>query len=316
MSRQTLLLVEKCSHAFSFYDIATGTRESSVALPDFPHEFVVDPERRFAYVGHYGVETSGHRGDGGHAILVIDLHHRRLARTIDISPFNRPHGMRMDRAGRLYVLAEDRAVLLGFDDPARAEAPDWAVPVGGIKSHLFVVADDGSAAYCMNLLSHTVTRVTPRDATQPPLAVSPGQKPEGCWLSEDGRTLTVTCRISGTLAAIDTQTMRVVRSRPICTDPTRIYGGPDDSLLVTGYGAGKLVKVDPATLEPLAALDLPARPIALSLHPDGATAFVSLDNGTLVYVDPRAMAVRRTIPTQLEPDVSLALIDLPRLDQA
>ena len=61
-ARGTLLLVEKCSHCISWYDIESGKRVHSVALPSFPHEFVTDRADRYAWVGHYGVETSGHVG--------------------------------------------------------------------------------------------------------------------------------------------------------------------------------------------------------------------------------------------------------------
>ena len=42
MARDTLLLVEKCAHCFSWYDIESGERLHSLQLPDFPHEFVTD----------------------------------------------------------------------------------------------------------------------------------------------------------------------------------------------------------------------------------------------------------------------------------
>src|SRR5207253_9348530 len=95
-TNNTLLLVEKCSHCISWYDIESGRRVHSVALPDFPHEFVTDRDNRHAWVGHYGVETSGHAGPGGHALLQIDIAAGKLVRTIDLSPFNRIHGLQMD----------------------------------------------------------------------------------------------------------------------------------------------------------------------------------------------------------------------------
>ena len=165
MTQEILLLVEKCSHCFSYYDIGTGERLHSIALEEFPHEFVVDAAKRSAYVGHYGVETSGHLGHGGTRIFQIDIAARKLARTIDIAPFNRLHGMQMDEQGRLYALSEDRAQLVVLDRPETDTAPRRAVPTGGIKSHLFALTRDGRTAYVMNLLSHTVTKVRPHDAT-------------------------------------------------------------------------------------------------------------------------------------------------------
>ena len=60
---ETLLLVQKCAHTFSFYNLANGEAEKHIVLPNFPHEFTVDPVRRRAYVGHYGIETASHLGE-------------------------------------------------------------------------------------------------------------------------------------------------------------------------------------------------------------------------------------------------------------
>ena len=308
MTREVLLLVEKCSHCISYYDIASGNREASVALPDFPHEFVVDPQGRHAYIGHYGVETSGHLGEGGHSILQLDIAAREVVHTLDVSPYRRVHGLQMDRLGRLYALSESSATLLVFDRPAHATAPDRAVPAGGIKSHLFALSADGECAYTMNLLSHTVVKVWPHDPCRPPLACHPGSKPEGNCLSEDQRTLYVSNRLDNTLAAIDTQDMRVrlcVASRP---DATRIYRAHDGSLLVTNYGDRSLSVVDPSSLRELRNIRLDARPIALSLHPTQALAFVSMDDDRLGYLDLNTYSFERWVTTQREPDVSRVMV--------
>jgi YVTN family beta-propeller protein len=308
MTQEILLLVEKCSHCFSYYDIASGERLHSIALEAFPHEFVVDAAKRFAYVGHYGVETSGHLGHGGTRIFQIDIAARRLARTIDIAPFNRLHGMQMDAQDRLYALSEERAQLVVLDQPETDTAPRRAVPTGGIKSHLFALTSDGQTAYVMNLLSHTVTKVRPHDATVAPVSCSPGDKPEGHALSADEKTLYVTNRWSNTLAAIDTATMKVLREAPSREDPTRLYLYRDGRLVVTNYGERSLSVVDPASLEELACIPMEARPIALSFHPTRPLAFVSQDNDRLGYFDMETLAFERFIGTQREPDVSCAVL--------
>lgn len=309
MTLGTLLLIEKCSHCLSYYDLDSGERTASVALPPFPHEFVVDPQRRYAYVGHYGVETSGHLGDGGHSILQIDLAGRRLRRTIDVPPYDRLHGMQMDERGRLYALSETAGVLLVFDDPAVDSAPSRAVPVGGIKSHLFALTPDGETAYAMNLLSHTVTRVKPHEPLVLPVGCHPGQKPEGYCLSADGSLLYVTNRISKTLAIIDTASMAVIHTTPSREDPTRIYRARDGRLLVTNYGERSISIVDPLTLEETLHVPMEARAIALSFHPTRPFAFVSQDDNRLGYFNLDTGMFERMIMTQNEPDVSFVLLD-------
>jgi DNA-binding beta-propeller fold protein YncE len=304
MSREILLLVEKCSHCLSYYDVESGERLHSIALPEFPHEFVVDAQARYAYVGHYGVETSGHVGQGGHSVFQIDIGSRRLHRTIDLFPYNRLHGIQMDARGRLYVLSEHHATLLVLDEPSTDAAPSHAVTTGGIKSHLFALNRSGETAYAMNLLSHTVTRIHPHDATVAPVACKPGQKPEGYCLSEDESTLFVSNRWSNTLAAIDTDTMKVKYAAPSRNDATRLYRCRDGRLLVTNYGERSLSLVDPADLRELLYVPMQARAIALSLHPSLPLAFVSQDDDRLGYFNLESGRFERFIRTQREPDVS------------
>ena len=57
-----LYLVQKCAHTFSVYDLDSGAALEHIVLPNFPHEFVVDPTRRYAYVGLFGIETAWSTG--------------------------------------------------------------------------------------------------------------------------------------------------------------------------------------------------------------------------------------------------------------
>ena len=169
---ETLLLVQKCAHTFSFYNLATGQAEKHIVLPNFPHEFTVDPVRRRAYVGHYGIETASHLGDvGGHSVFVIDLDKQEHVATLNIWPFYRPHGLTVDAEGRLYVMSEAHNTLLRFSDPVNRHVPDLAVPSGGYKTHLFALTKDAQTAYALNLLSNTVTKIKPNDPTFTPVAM-------------------------------------------------------------------------------------------------------------------------------------------------
>jgi DNA-binding beta-propeller fold protein YncE len=210
----------------------------------------------------------------------------------------------MDDQGRLYALSEEKAVLLVLPEPVTDAAARMAVPVGGIKSHLFALTRNGSTAYCMNILSHTVTKVSTVDPLVPPLACHPGMKPEGCCLSDDEQTLFVSNRWSNTLSAIRTRDMVVERTVPSREDATRIYREDSENLLVTNYGDRSLSRVVQRGLEETAYLALEARPIALSLHPNKPLAFVSQDDDRVAIVDLMGMTVQRYLHTQREPDVS------------
>lgn len=306
--REVLLLIEKCSHCFSIYDLSSAERIASVPLPDYPHEFVTDSENRYAYVGHYGVEHSGIAGQGGHSIFQIDIRASTLVRSIDLSPFNRIHGLQMDAQDRLYALSEAQSTLLVLDKPQEDTAPKRAVGSGGVKSHLFALTRDGQTAYCMNLLSHTVAKVRPWNPLASPVLCHPGEKPEGYCLSEDEKTLVVTNRWSQTLSAIDTETMAVTRTVQSRNDPTRLYRYRDGRILVTNYGERSLSVIDPQTLEELMHVPTGARAIALSFHPTRPLAYVSLDDDHVAVFNIDTGEIQRRIATQREPDVSKVVL--------
>ncbi|MGW6267645.1 YncE family protein [Streptomyces sp. NPDC055060] len=306
-----LVVVEKSSHAVSFYDAGSGRRRQTVQLPDYPHEMVVDSRGRFAYVGHYGVRMASGVGEGGAAVFVIDLAEQALARTIDTRPFHRIHGMGIDRHDRLYALSEEKAVLLGFDDPTTDLAPTRAVPTHGVKTHLFTLSRDGERAYVTGLLSHTVSLVRPHDASVPPVLVTPGQLPESSCLSRDEKTLFVGARKSSSLVAVDARTMKVRRTRKTEGDPLRVYPLDEERLLVTDIAARTLTAWS-TDLRPIRSLRLDGIPAAVSLHPGKPLAYVSLlDTHRIAVVDLDRFAVVDGFATQREPDSSVLLPGVP-----
>jgi YVTN family beta-propeller protein len=300
------MLIEKSDHCLSFYDLASGARLARIALPAFPHEFAVDPDRRYAYVGQYGTHTSADPGPGGAAVLVIDIAHRTLVGTIETEPYRRLHGLAADRRGRLHVLSEAAGALLTFPKP-RAGEPPVIVPSGGGRSHLVVVSADGAHAYCSNLESRTVTKIAPADPSVAALVVTPGDRPEGLLLSPDGRLLYVGNRGSNTLAVIDTATMAVVASAPARPDPTRLYWMRDGRLLVANFADCSISVVDSETLAEIAFLPVEGRPAAACIDPLSGHAFVSVDSDQSLEIDLDTMTIVSTIPTGREPDCCVVL---------
>ncbi|MEV0700273.1 YncE family protein [Saccharopolyspora sp. NPDC050389] len=303
-----LAVVEKSSHAVSFYDTSTGRRQDSIALPHYPHELAADSRRRLGYVGHYGVRMSSDTGEGGAAVFVLDLAARKLIRTVDLRPFNRIHGVGTDARDRLYALSEAKATLLGFDDPPTDQEPTRAVPTDGVKTHLFAISRDGERAYVTGLLSHTVSLVRPYDPVARPVVMTPGERPEGLCLSHDERTLYVGARRSHRLVALDAHRMTVRTTVPVPGDPLRVYARPDGVVLMTDIADNSLTAFTP-DLRRLWSLRLPGTPSAVSFHPNAALAYVSqLGGGDQVsIVDLESRSIVGGFTTGREPDSSVLL---------
>lgn len=310
--KDILLLVQKCAHTFSFYDLDTGEAIKHIVLPNYPHEMVVDRDRRHAYVGIFGIETAwtvGQQGD--HRIAVIDLDTRLQSAMLDLWPYYRPHGVACDAQGRFYAMSEADNVLLSFDDPLQQRVPDMAVSSGGIKTHLFALTSDASTAFGVHLLSNTVTRFHPRDAAVAPIAVSPGPRPEGNALSRDERVLYVANRGDDTLVEIDTETMTLGRRVKTRRDPNRVYRHDpptgDSLLLLTNSGDRSLSAFDTNSFTEVQHIELPANPTALSFHPDGKRAYISFQDDKVRELNLENWTFERDIRTLREPDSSFIL---------
>lgn len=303
----TLLVMEKGDRSLSFYELASGRRTGRVELPgEYPHEFVVDRAGARAYAALYGAKSSTTPGPGGDSVYVVDLGTRSLARTLTCAPFRRLHGIRLDAKDRLFVLSEDRDVLLGFDAPERAERPDRAVATGGLKGHLFSLSRDGETAYIANILSNTVSRVRPFAPAEMPRIAATGLWPEGNALSPDEATLYVANRRSATLTALATEAMTVTRTMPTRGDVVRVDCGPEGDLILANYAEKSLSLLDPA-LKEVAVVALEGAPVALARHPSSPLAFAALENDRIAIVDLEGRRVQGMLATGREPDVMVVL---------
>lgn len=300
---RTLALVEKKAGRVAFHALPDGRRLGTIALGTQPHEIVADPAGRFAYVGHYGVESWKAPGAGGSEIWVIDLHARTLARTIDMAPFGRLHAVRMDARGRLYVLSEQDSMLARFDDPAKDTAPSRLIPVTGARSHYLIVRRDGARAYVADTLSGAVIMVDPEDIGVAPVRRRIGTAPEGMTLSADERTLYVIDRPSGTIHALDATTLDERARRPLRGEAVRIVTQADGRLIVSNTADKSLSRLDPTTLVEQDRLSLDAGAPGLNLA--GDTLYASLENDRVAIIDTRRWAITGGFATGAAPDSSV-----------
>ncbi|WP_158894338.1 MULTISPECIES: twin-arginine translocation pathway signal protein [unclassified Pseudomonas] len=300
-----LALVEKEAPGIGFYRLADGKRVGSLELPEQPHEIVADRQGRYAYVGQYGVKSWQAPGEGGHQVSVIDLAERRLVRSIDLSPYHRLHGMRLDDQGRLYVLSETDSLLIRFDRPATAESPSQIVPVGGTRSHYFVLTRDGRRAYVADTLSGLVILVDAHNPAVLPVKKYLGQAPEGCCLSPDERTFYVLDRFAGILHALDARDLAPIRQIKLRGEAVRVAALPDGRLLVSNLADKSLSLLRPDTLAEVAYLPMDSAVPGLNLDPRGEWLFAALEDNQLAVVDLRNWREIRRFATGKAPDTAV-----------
>jgi DNA-binding beta-propeller fold protein YncE len=145
--KQGLLLIDKVGAHIRFFDPATYHEISNFEVPVNPHDFVISADHKAAYVPIYGDGVYGRNPHPGHEISIIDLAGRKLAGTIDVSPYQAPHGIQIDAAGTLYVACDLSRKLLVIDPKTRSIKD--AIDTDG-TGHWIAMLPDASKIYVAN----------------------------------------------------------------------------------------------------------------------------------------------------------------------
>ena len=310
MSQEALLIIEKASHRFRYYDMETKGVLKEIPLPDFPHEFVVTPDEKYAYIGCYGVINSGSTEQGNCQVWVLDTASGEIINKITVQdsehgPMYRPHGIERDEKGGLYALSESGDRLFYKADPTTGDSFDYSVPTGGTKGHLFALTRDGKRAFVSNLVSGDVTAINPHDASVKPVAVETGVKPEGRCLSPDEKTLFITNRGDDTISVLDVATMKLKFSFDTPEDPTRVfYDTKRDRLMVINY-VGKTMSIyEPSDGTLVHTFDFDHHPTALSFMNNGDWVIVPFMDEKIRIYDLQTNQQIDEMDAGVEPDVT------------
>lgn len=83
----TLLVLNKAQATVTFVDLATGEIAATLPTGAGPHELVMSQDGRWAVGTDYGARS------GGSTLTIIDVDGVRIARTVDLGRYTRPHGI-------------------------------------------------------------------------------------------------------------------------------------------------------------------------------------------------------------------------------
>jgi DNA-binding beta-propeller fold protein YncE len=307
--RDVAVVVQKGDHSLGYYDFHTGEEVGRVEVDPYPHEFTITPDRRLAYLAHFGVALAEDEGSGGNTVSVVDLHARRRVGTIRTGDYWRPHDVALDGQGALYILSEGTGNLLVVRDPVSGDI-DQVLPTRGRGSHMVSVTRDGTLAFCSNMESGSVTAVFPKDPERPGVVMSVGKHPEGSVFDEAEERLFVVNRESAEISVIDVQRLAVLGSFATPPGPVRICRDPQAGLLVALYHGCGLAIIDPNQPSRQRVLSLPAKAISVGYHPASQTALLSTHSHEVCLVDVKGGRFVRSIHTRSDPDpVSVISLD-------
>lgn len=269
--KPVLVTTNKGDASISIIDPVTMKVTGKVPVGDGPHEVVLSPDGKTAYVSNYGAQTPGS------SISVIDTATAKELRRVDVSPLLRPHGLHLIGT-KLYFSAEVNRAIARYDTVANKV--DWIMGTGQNGSHMVVVSPDQKKLYTANIGSDSVTVFNfPQSAPPGPsqiFQIPVGKQPEAIDLSPDGKEVWVGLNVEGMAEVVDLASAKSVAKLDIKGRPYRVRFTPDGKYVVcTMLPTSEILLIDAATRKEVKRLKLDNLPLGVAFSNDSKTLFVT-----------------------------------------
>jgi len=298
-----LVMVDKMGGYVRFFDPATDRELGSLrpsAEPDMrPHELAISPDHRWAYVTVYGDGVYGNNPHPGHTIAVIDLATREMAGMIDVAPYQAPHGIQVDAAGRLYVTCDLSRKVLILDPKKRSI--EAAIDVEG-TGHWIALVPSAHKIYVANKNDKPFISVIDLKLRKMIGVVPMPNGTQGIAASPDGKTVLAADFSEPYLHVISTSTdAETDRIRVEGADKGvyKIFFTPDGSRVLTCLPSGQINIFSAADLHgPQRVVQSAGTGLmGFAFSADGKTALVgNHGEGTVSRIDLESATVLGTFP--------------------
>ena len=301
---EKLLVVHKLADSFGIYDLATGRLETEIKVGVKPHEFALTPDRRFAFVTDYGLDSYTETAPGGNTITIIDLKERKVAGKIDTGEFRRPHGIELLPSGLFYVTTELPAAVHVLEPKARKFLR--SIRITGKLPHMLMVTHDERKAWTANAASGDVSVIDLKSGRQT-ASIPTGGVPMGFALSKDEKTLYLATRDGNEVVVIDTASDKVRSRIPMPGQPGRVLLSRDGKYLVAALiGSNEVAVVDVASGKEINRAKGFARAEGLSLAPGGKSFFLAAQSDNRIHRLSLPQLERlQSIETKAKPDPTM-----------
>jgi YVTN family beta-propeller protein len=293
----TLIVTNKTPATATIVDVASGRLLATLSTGMGPHEVVVSPDGRLAVVTDYGAQQPGR------TLTVIDVPGLRVARTIDLGEYTRPHGVVFLPGDSLVAVTSETSRNVVIVNVA-AGAVRRAIPTMNPGSHMVGVTSNGFMAYTGNIGSHTVSEIDLRTGKVLRQVAVPNQ-PEAINVTPDGAEVWVGSNATGRVSVVDTRSGTVTTAAEGFGWPYRVLFTPDaKTVLLPDYRNEELRFVDRASRREIGRMAFAgAGPQGIAMSPDARFVFQSLSTrGRVAIVDPTTRQVVREIPVGDTPD--------------
>jgi DNA-binding beta-propeller fold protein YncE len=298
-----LIMVDKVGAQVRFFDPATDRELAS--FPPAPesgakaHELAISPDHKTAYVSVYGDGVYGNNPHPGHTVAIVDLASRKMVASIDIAPYQAPHGIQVDAKGMVYVACDLSRKVLVLDPGKRSVAA--AIDVEG-TGHWLALLPDASKLYVANKNDKPFLGVVDVKSRKMIGRIPMPNGTQGIAASPDGKTVLA--------ADFSEPVLHVISSaKDVEIDKVRVEGfdkglykvffSPDGRRVLTALPTGQINIFDAANLHgPQKVLKSAGTALmGFAFSPDGKTALVgNHGEGTVTRFDLDTGAVLGTFP--------------------
>jgi YVTN family beta-propeller protein len=299
----SLLALAKRDSTLAIVDPATLKVVAKVPCGPDPHEVIVSPDGKLAYVSNYG-------GGAYNTISVIDLVAQKALAPIDLGVLHGPHGLTF-ADGKLYFTAEANKVI-GTYDPATGKV-DWILGTGQDRTHMVQVSKSGTI-FTSNVSSGTVSIIYKvffqssargQGADWSETVVAVGRGSEGFDITPDGKELWVANAVDGTISIVDIASGKVTQTLDAnVRGANRLKFTLDGKLaFVSSLGGADLAVFDVSSRKEVKRIKLGRGAAGILMQPDGARVYVACSPDNYVAViDLKTMEVVGRVEPGTEPD--------------
>ncbi len=283
-----LIVIDKIGRHVRFLDPSTYQEISNLDVGVAPHDVAISPDHKFAYIPVYGDGVYGKNPHPGHTIAIIDLTTRQQAGTIDVSPYQAPHGIQIDDAGTIYVTCDLSRKLLVIDPKTRSIQA--AIDTEG-TGHWSAVLPDASKAYVANKNDKLYITVIDLKKRSIVARIPAPNGTQGITASPDGKYVVAADLTEPKLLVIDPATDTVEVTLPLEGNIKASYKprfSPDGSKLLVCNLNERLVNViDTADAHGKQhVISVGKDPMGFAFAPDGKTVLVANHgDGTVSVLD-------------------------------
>ncbi|MDX2088415.1 MAG: hypothetical protein SFX73_11220 [Kofleriaceae bacterium] len=268
-----LLVANKAEATLSVLELPAGRVLATLPTGQGPHEIAIAPDGTRAVVSNYGDQAAL-----GRTLTVVDLVGLKIAKTIELGDYRRPHGMAFLDDHRVIVTAEVNASVVIVDlDAGKVERGIFTSQQG---SHMLARVPGTQRVYVANIGSGSIT---PIDVAQgaagdsaPAIATS-----EAIAVTPDGAQVWTASLSENKVVVLDAKLGKLAEL-PAEGAPIRVTATPDGkAMLVSNVKGSKLQVVDVAT-RTVKTIDVPAQqgdtaaPMGAAIASDSKTAYVTL----------------------------------------